>query len=162
MSSIGTPERESSETKLCRNSRGVHSEASKPAAAATDRNARLTFAASSSAPYRATNTRSLSTHGSGAGVIGLGLYGFVATCQLDPHFGSVLAAHGGVFVAGSLAWGMIADGFRPDRWDVGGALVCLAGVAVILYAPRTNWPSPTDSSSPTRGQLALSSWTTHS
>jgi small multidrug resistance family-3 protein len=28
------------------------------------------------------------------------------------------------------------DGFRPDRWDVIGALVCLAGVAVIMYAPR--------------------------
>ena len=62
MSSIGTPELESSETKLCRNSRGVHSEASKPAAAATDRNARRTFAASSSVPYRVANTRSLSTH----------------------------------------------------------------------------------------------------
>jgi small multidrug resistance family-3 protein len=31
---------------------------------------------------------------------------------------------------------MAADGFRPDRWDVIGALVCLTGVAVIMYAPR--------------------------
>ncbi|MEU7897961.1 YnfA family protein [Nonomuraea sp. NPDC049152] len=45
-------------------------------------------------------------------------------------------AYGGVFVAGSLAWGMVIDGFRPDRWDVIGALVCLAGVLVIMYAPR--------------------------
>ena len=43
---------------------------------------------------------------------------------------------GGVFVAGSLAWGVLVDGFRPDRWDVVGALVCLAGVAVIMYASR--------------------------
>jgi small multidrug resistance family-3 protein len=41
-----------------------------------------------------------------------------------------------VFVAGSLIWGMAFDGFRPDRWDVIGALICLAGVAVIMYAPR--------------------------
>jgi small multidrug resistance family-3 protein len=41
-----------------------------------------------------------------------------------------------VFVAGSLAWGMALDGYRPDRYDVTGALVCLAGVAVIMYAPR--------------------------
>ena len=41
-----------------------------------------------------------------------------------------------VFVAGSLLWGVVADGFRPDRWDIGGALVCLVGVAVIMYAPR--------------------------
>lgn len=72
----------------------------------------------------------------GAGVIALGLYGFVATLQPDAHFGRILAAYGGVFVAGSLAWGMAFDGFRPDRADVLGALICLIGVAVIMYAPR--------------------------
>jgi small multidrug resistance family-3 protein len=72
----------------------------------------------------------------GAGVIALGLYGFAASFQADPHFGRVLAAYGGVFVAGSLAWGMAVDGFRPDRWDLIGAGLCLAGVAVIMYAPR--------------------------
>lgn len=72
----------------------------------------------------------------GAGVVALGLYGFVATFQPDAHFGRILAAYGGVFVAGSLAWGMLLDGFRPDRYDVVGALVCLVGVAVIMYAPR--------------------------
>ncbi|MCZ7417417.1 MULTISPECIES: YnfA family protein [unclassified Streptomyces] len=72
----------------------------------------------------------------GAGVLALGGYGFVATFQPDAHFGRILAAYGGVFVAGSLAWGMIVDGFRPDRWDVIGALVCLVGVAVIMYPPR--------------------------
>jgi small multidrug resistance family-3 protein len=72
----------------------------------------------------------------GCGVIALGAYGFVATMQPDAHFGRILAAYGGVFVAGSLIWGMAFDGFRPDRWDVIGALICLAGVAVIMYAPR--------------------------
>ena len=73
----------------------------------------------------------------GAGVIALGLYGFVATLQPDAHFGRILAAYGGVFVAGSLAWGMLVDGFRLDLYDVIGALTCLVGVAVIMYAPRT-------------------------
>lgn len=72
----------------------------------------------------------------GAGVIALGLYGFVATLQPDPHFGRVLAAYGGVFVVGSLAWGMVLDGYQPDRFDVVGAVMCLLGVAVIMYAPR--------------------------
>ena len=72
----------------------------------------------------------------GAGVLALGAYGFVATLQPDAHFGRILAAYGGVFVAGSLVWGMVVDGFRPDRYDVIGALVCLIGVAVIMYAPR--------------------------
>jgi small multidrug resistance family-3 protein len=73
----------------------------------------------------------------GGGIVALGLYGFVATLQPDAHFGRILAAYGGVFVAGSLAWGMVADGYRPDRYDVLGALLCLAGVAVIMYAPRS-------------------------
>jgi small multidrug resistance family-3 protein len=72
-----------------------------------------------------------------AGVVVLGLYGFVATFQPDPHFGRILAAYGGVFVAGSLAWGLAVDGFRPDRYDLTGALLCLLGVAVIMYTPRT-------------------------
>ena len=71
-----------------------------------------------------------------AGVIALGAYGFVATLQPDASFGRILAAYGGVFVVGSLAWGMVVDGFRPDRYDVGGALICLVGVAVIMCAPR--------------------------
>ena len=65
----------------------------------------------------------------GAGVIALGLYGFVATLQPDANFGRILAAYGGVFVAGSLVWGVALDGFRPDRWDITGALICLVGVA---------------------------------
>ena len=62
----------------------------------------------------------------GAGVIALGLYGFVATLQPDANFGRILAAYGGVFVAGSLAWGAVVDKFRPDRWDLIGAAICLA------------------------------------
>lgn len=72
----------------------------------------------------------------GAGIAALGAYGFVATLQDDSNFGRILAAYGGIFVAGSLAWGMAVDGFRPDRFDLMGATVCLVGVAVIMYAPR--------------------------
>lgn len=71
-----------------------------------------------------------------AGVLALGAYGFVATFQPDPDFGRILAAYGGVFVVGSLAWGVALDGFRPDRWDLAGAALCLLGVLVIMYAPR--------------------------
>ncbi|MFW6773101.1 YnfA family protein [Nocardioides sp. CPCC 205120] len=72
----------------------------------------------------------------GIGFLALGAYGVVATFQPDAHFGRILAAYGGVFVAGSILWGMVADGYRPDRWDVAGAAICLAGMAVIMYAPR--------------------------
>jgi small multidrug resistance family-3 protein len=71
-----------------------------------------------------------------AGVLALGIYGFVATFQPDPHFGRILAAYGGIFVVGSLAWGVLVDRFHPDRWDYFGAATCLLGVAMIMYAPR--------------------------
>lgn len=71
-----------------------------------------------------------------AGFLALGLYGLVATFQPSPHFGRILAAYGGIFVAGSLTWGVVLDGFRPDRFDVAGAALCLIGVAVIMYSPR--------------------------
>ena len=72
----------------------------------------------------------------GAGIGALAAYGFVATLQEDAHFGRILAAYGGIFVAGSLAWGVVADGFRPDRYDLAGAAICLGGVAVMMFAPR--------------------------
>lgn len=69
-----------------------------------------------------------------AGVISLGLYGFVATLQPDVHFGCILTAYGSAFVAGSLAWG--SSPTASDRYDITGTLICLLGVAVIMYAPR--------------------------
>ncbi|MBE0009168.1 MULTISPECIES: YnfA family protein [unclassified Arthrobacter] len=72
----------------------------------------------------------------GLGVMALAAYGFIATLQPDANFGRILAAYGGIFVAGSLAWGVVFDGFRPDRWDLAGSALCLVGVAVIMFAPR--------------------------
>ena len=72
----------------------------------------------------------------GLGIMALAAYGFVATFQPDSHFGRILAAYGGIFVAGSLAWGVVVDGFRPDHWDLLGAAICLIGVAVLMYGPR--------------------------
>ncbi len=79
--------------------------------------------------------------GRGAWVVVLGgaalvAYGVIASLQPSDEFGRVLAAYGGVFIAGSLAWGVAFDGFRPDRFDVAGVALALTGVAVIMYAPR--------------------------
>lgn len=71
-----------------------------------------------------------------AGGLGLALYGAVATLQPEANFGRIFAAYGGIFIVGSLAWGMAFEGFRPDRWDAVGAAVCLAGMAIIMYGPR--------------------------
>jgi small multidrug resistance family-3 protein len=63
------------------------------------------------------------------------LYGIVPTLQ-PAHFGRVYAAYGGVFVVLSLLWGWTVDRHRPDRPDMWGAFLCVAGVAVIMYWPR--------------------------
>ncbi len=73
----------------------------------------------------------------GAGIVALDIYGFVATLQPDATFGRILAAYGGIYVAGSLARGMALDGFHPDRYYITGALICLIAIAVIMCAPRS-------------------------
>lgn len=72
----------------------------------------------------------------GAGMVALSVYGLFASFQPDKHFGRVMAAYGGVFVAGSLVWGVAFDRFKPDKFDLLGATLCLVGVAVIMYTPR--------------------------
>ncbi len=74
----------------------------------------------------------------GAGVVGalvLVLYGIVPTYQ-PAHFGRVYSAYGGWFVFLSMLWGWSVDRVPPDRYDVIGGLVCLLGVAIIMYTPR--------------------------
>jgi small multidrug resistance family-3 protein len=68
------------------------------------------------------------------GALALAFYGMLAALQPSHEFGRVLAAYGGVFIVGSLLWGVVFDDFRPDRADITGALVCLTGVGIIMYA----------------------------
>ena len=70
------------------------------------------------------------------GFIALAFYGLVASRQSDNNFGRVLAAYGGFFIAGSLLWGVVVDGFRPNRYDVIGSVIALVGAAVVALAPR--------------------------
>ncbi|MCS0495045.1 YnfA family protein [Ancylobacter sp. MQZ15Z-1] len=50
--------------------------------------------------------------------------------------GRAFAAYGGVYVAASLVWLWTVEGLRPDRWDLLGGAVCLAGAAIIVFGPR--------------------------
>lgn len=63
------------------------------------------------------------------GMVTLGVYGLIAALQPDANFGRVLAAYGGVFIVGSLLWGVAFDGFRPDRFDYAGAIPAWSGLA---------------------------------
>jgi small multidrug resistance family-3 protein len=75
------------------------------------------------------------------GLIGgavLVLYGIIPTLQPATfNFGRVYAAYGGVFIVLSLLWGWRIDGKAPDTFDVIGAIICLVGVTVIMYWPRS-------------------------
>lgn len=63
------------------------------------------------------------------------LYGVVPTLQ-PASFGRVYAAYGGIFIALSLLWGWRVEKIAPDKFDIIGGLVALAGVYIIMYAPR--------------------------
>jgi small multidrug resistance family-3 protein len=69
------------------------------------------------------------------GGIILALYGVVATWQ-TANFGRVYAAYGGIFIIMALIWAWKVDGFKPDKWDIIGALVAVIGACIIIYMPR--------------------------
>lgn len=71
-----------------------------------------------------------------AGGLVLAAYGVVAALQPIPEFGRVYAAYGGIFIVMALIWGVVVDSFAPDRYDLLGALICLAGVAVMVIPSR--------------------------
>ena len=70
------------------------------------------------------------------GGLSLFAYGIVPVFQ-PAHFGRIYAAYGGFFIGLSLLWGWWLDGRKPDFWDVTGALICLVGVLIIMYMPRS-------------------------
>ncbi|MBP2001539.1 small multidrug resistance family-3 protein [Paenibacillus shirakamiensis] len=74
------------------------------------------------------------------GVVGsiiLIIYGIIPTLQKFPSFGRVYAAYGGIFVVMALFWSWLVDKKTPDVYDWLGAAICLVGVSVILWAPRS-------------------------
>jgi small multidrug resistance family-3 protein len=70
------------------------------------------------------------------GIVSLVVFAVLLT-RIDAAFaGRAYAAYGGVYITASLIWLWLIEGARPDRWDLLGALICLAGAAVILFGPR--------------------------
>lgn len=62
---------------------------------------------------------------------------FVWLLTLHPNAaGRVYAAYGGMYVSVAFVWLWLVDGVKPQRWDYAGVALCLAGMAVIMFAPR--------------------------
>ena len=70
------------------------------------------------------------------GMISLALFAWFLTLVEADHAGRSYATYGGIYIVAALFWLWLAEGVRPDRWDVIGAAICLAGAAVILFGPR--------------------------
>lgn len=71
-----------------------------------------------------------------SGSLILVLYGVIPTLQKFPSFGRVYAAYGGVFIILAVLWGWLIDKKSPDLYDWIGAVICIVGVSVMLWAPR--------------------------
>lgn len=70
------------------------------------------------------------------GSLSLLLFAYLLTFIESQFAGRAFAAYGGVYIAASLVWLWLAEGARPDRWDLIGGAVCLLGAALILFGPR--------------------------
>ena len=70
------------------------------------------------------------------GTVSLAAFAYLLTLVDAGFAGRAYAAYGGVYISASLAWLWLAEGMRPDRWDLSGAAICLVGAALILFGPR--------------------------
>ena len=70
------------------------------------------------------------------GVVSLMLFAYLLTLAPSDHAGRAYAAYGGVYIVASLLWLWLAEGRRPDIWDMAGGAGALLAAAVILFAPR--------------------------
>jgi len=70
------------------------------------------------------------------GVAALVVFALLLTRVDTLYAGRAFAAYGGIYIIGSLGFLWLGEGVRPDRWDLIGALVLLAGSAIILFGPR--------------------------
>jgi len=71
------------------------------------------------------------------GLIALALFAFLLTRIEAAFAGRAYAAYGGVYIAASLGWMWLVEDRLPDRWDLTGATICLAGAVIILFGPRS-------------------------
>lgn len=71
------------------------------------------------------------------GMASLALFAYLLTRIDSEAAGRAYASYGGVYIAASILWLWVVEHRPPDRWDLIGAAVCLAGAAIILLGPRT-------------------------
>eukprot|EP01132_Coremiostelium_polycephalum_P007233 gene7233-8906_t len=70
------------------------------------------------------------------GTLCLVAFAYLLTLAPSGEAGRAYAAYGGVYIFASLMWLWLAEGQRPDRWDMTGGILALVAAGIILFAPR--------------------------
>lgn len=70
------------------------------------------------------------------GCASLVVFAWLLTLVAASQAGRAYAAYGGIYITTALLWLWLAEGVRPDRWDLLGAALCLVGAGVILLSPH--------------------------
>lgn len=70
------------------------------------------------------------------GMASLALFAYLLTLVDSDQAGRAYAAYGGIYILSSVLWLWLAEGAKPDRWDIIGAGICVIGAAIIFFAPR--------------------------
>lgn len=70
------------------------------------------------------------------GMVSLALFAWLLALVPSEAAGRTFAAYGSIYIAASVLWLWWIEGRVPDRWDVSGAAICVAGAAVVLLGPR--------------------------
>ena len=71
------------------------------------------------------------------GVVSLVLFAYLLTLLPSDHAGRASAAYGGIYIVASLFWIWVAEGQKPDVWDIAGGSVAILAALIILFAPRS-------------------------
>jgi len=71
------------------------------------------------------------------GMVSLAAFAWLLAMVPSDFAGRAYAAYGGVYIAASLLWLWMAEGHRPDGWDMAGGALALVACGIILFAPRS-------------------------
>lgn len=67
------------------------------------------------------------------GILALIVFAYALTRVDANNAGRVYAAYGGIYILSSLFWLWLAEGVKPDKWDLLGVGISLVGTMVILF-----------------------------
>lgn len=71
------------------------------------------------------------------GAVSLAAFAWLLTLHPTSGAGRTYAAYGGVYVAVSILWLWFVEKIQPDRWDILGSVLCMIGMFIVFFGPRS-------------------------